>query len=138
MNKCSYLHIIEYFELIFLGSVPNTFCQLSSLKDLYLTYSSTNPGITCAPLCVSSITSANLYIPPSICVYPQDQGLCGMIAATNIQSISGYSRWSCSVIGYTSSTPCLSPVWPGISCIGIDVIAITISNLGLTGDAIYL
>ena len=73
-------------------------------------------------------------IPSSVCVYPQDNGLCGLVAATNIQSIAGYSQWSCSTSGYTSSTPCLSPVWPGITCTGSNVInSINIGGCGLSG-----
>ena len=41
----------------------------------------------------------------------QDEGLCGFIAATNIQSI--YSQWKCNSSGYTVSNPCS---WPGLTC----------------------
>ena len=97
---------------------------------MYVTNSGSNVGITCAPLCVSSVAAV---VPSNICVYPQDNGLCGLIAATNIQSISGYSQWSCTTAGYTSSTPCLSPVWPGLSCVGVNVVSVTVNSVGLTG-----
>ena len=41
----------------------------------------------------------------------QDQGLCGFIAATNIEIF--YSQWKCNSSGYTVSNPC---AWPGLTC----------------------
>ena len=90
-----------------------------------------NPGITCAPLCVSTVTTRN--VPAAICVYPQDNGLCGLIAATNIHSVSGYSQWACTTGGYTATTPCLSPVWPRLTCSGMNVVSINLGSLGVTG-----
>ena len=87
--------------------------------------------MTCVPLCLSSVSTR--YIPTDICIYPQENGLCELIAATNIQSISGYSQWSCSTSGYAVTTPCLSPIWPGLTCSGINVMAIRIGSIGLTG-----
>ena len=59
--------------------------------------------------------------------------LCDIIAATNIQSISGYSQWSCTTAGVTSTAPCTSPLWNGIACTGNSIIVVSISNNGLTG-----
>ena len=120
------------YRCVMLGAIPNTICQLPSLTYLSLTNTNTNPGITCAPLCLSSVTTR--YVPSTICVYPQDQGLCGLIAATNIQSISGYSQWSCTTGGYTSTSPCTSPMWPGVSCVGSNVVSMNIGSLGVTGS----
>ena len=106
-------------------------CAMLELTTVHVTAGGTNSGITCAPLCVSSVTTHT--VPSTVCVYPQDNGLCGLIAATNIQSISGYSQWSCSTAGYTSSTPCLSPVWPGLSCAGSNVVSMSIGGLGIAG-----
>ena len=89
--------------------------------------SSGNAGITCTPLCLSSVATRNL--PTATCVYPQDSGLCGMIAASNIQSVSGYSQWSCASGGYTSTNPCSSPVWPGLGCSGGIVVSLSVFNL---------
>ena len=116
---------------MYIGAIPNTFCQLHSLSYLYITNNGLNSGITCAPLCVSSV--ANHVVRSTVCVYPQDIGLCGLIAATNIQSISGYSQWSCTTGGFTSTTPCLSPVWPGVTCSGTVVVGINFDLVGLTG-----
>ena len=107
--------------------------MLSGLVHFVISDSGSNPGITCAPLCVSSISSGNLNVPSAVCVYPQDTGLCGLIAATNIHSISGYSQWSCTAGGYTSTTPCLAPVWPGIICSGINVVNLNLTSIALTG-----
>ena len=73
------------------------------------------------------------YVPSTLCPTNQEIGLCGLIAATNIQTISGYSQWSCTTGGYTSTAPCTSPVWAGISCNGIDVVSISIGGVGVTG-----
>ena len=106
-------------------------CAMLELTTVHVTAGGSNPGVTCAPLCVSSVTTHA--VPSTVCVYPQDNGLCGLIAATNIQSISGYSQWSCATAGYTSSTPCLSPVWPGVSCSGITMVSLAVYSLGLSG-----
>ena len=116
---------------VYVGSVPYSICQLTSLTALPINYGGSNPGIPCAPLCVSSVSLQ--YLPSTICVYPQDTGLCGLIAATSIQSISGYSQWSCTTGGATSTVPCLSPVWPGVTCSGMNVVSINIASIGLTG-----
>ena len=102
------------------------------LAYLYVSNSG-NPGIICAPQCVSSIISANLNVPSTICPTNQDIGMCSLVAATNIHSISGYSQWSCTTGGYTSTAPCTSPVWSRVLCSGNVVTSINVYNLGLTG-----
>ena len=62
----------------------------------------------------------------------QDNGLCGLIASTNIAALTTYSKWTCSNFGNTTSNPC-SPTWPGISCSGGFVANITIGNIALRG-----
>ena len=57
-----------------------------------------------------------LSAPSAVCPTNQEIGICGLIAATNIQSIAGYSQWSCTTLGHTSSNPCSAPVWPGMTC----------------------
>ena len=109
--------------------IPNNLCQNTNLLSVAFTISA-HSGLTCAPLCLSSISSNAPYIPSTVCVYPQDNALCGLIAATNIQSVSGYSQWSCSTAGYTSTNPC---TWPGLSCNGMNVVSIYINNIGLSG-----
>ena len=124
---------VHYFDysLFMIGTVPYVVCQLTNLQVLYL---NANPGIACAPLCVSSISNSTRSVPSTICVYPQDTGLCGLIAATNIHSISGYSQWSCASSGYTATNPCLSPVWNGLSCNGINVNSVNFANIVLSGS----
>ena len=107
---------------------------MSNLQSFQVTDSSSNLGISCAPLCLSSVPSGNLFVPSTVCVYPQDYGLCGLIAATNIQSTSGYGQWSCSNLGYTSTNPCAVPVWPGLSCNGINAVSINFGSVGITGN----
>ena len=60
--------------------------------------------------------------------------MCDIIAATNIQSISGYSQWSCTAGGVTSTTPCSAPVWNGLGCSGSNVVFISISSTSLRGN----
>ena len=67
-------------------------------------------------------------------VCAQNGGICGLIAATNIQSYSGYSQWSCTTDGVYSSTPCNSPVWAGITCNNeSNIVAIDLINIGFSG-----
>ena len=105
---------------------------MTGLAFFYVTNGGSNPGITCAPACVLTIGSRS--VPSTACPSNQDIGLCGMIAATNIHSISGYSQWSCTTGGYTSTSPCTSPMWPGVSCVGSNVVSMNIGSLGVTGS----
>ena len=113
---------------VHIGALPNSICLLSSLQYFY---TSSNPGILCAPLCVSSVTSRT--VPTAVCVYPQDIAICGLLAATNLQSVIGLS---CSVTGYTTTTPCLSPVLSEFSCIGMDLVHLELGSKTLIGNSI--
>ena len=114
-----------------IGSIPNSICLLSSLKYFYVTNSGSNSGLICAPYCLTSVT--NRTVPSTVCVYPQDTGLCGLIAATNIQSLS--SQWSCTTGGYTTTFPCTPYyAWSGLSCSGVNVVSVSFSlNKLITG-----
>ena len=70
-----------------------------------------------------------LYLCPVITATPtaQDNGLCGIVAATNIQSI--YSNWSCTTAGSTTTNPCTVPVWNGVGCSGNTVTQISVINV---------
>lgn len=62
------------------------------------------------------LTSFLLFI---VSATPQDDGLCGIITATNISSQVGssYSSWSCSPTGLTSTDPCnFTSPWQGVNC----------------------
>ena len=115
-------------------------CQLNNANGLLITYASTNTGITCAPACLSSITSGNVYVPSTVCPMPtnQDNALCGLIAATNIQTISGYSQWSCTTLGISSVAACTAPIWAGVACSGSNVVSITAANIGLSGSYLII
>lgn len=64
----------------------------------------------------------------------EDIGLCGFIAATNISSATGYNEWTCDSAGYTSSDPCGSPIWTGLTCNSAgSVTAMRVSGLEITG-----
>ena len=118
---------------LLVGIIPYGICNMPTLQVVYVTNGPSNPGITCAPACVSSVPSTA--VPTALCSYPsnQESGLCGLVAATNINTLSGYSMWACTASGYAASTPCNSPVWNGIGCIGGNVVYISVSSVGLTG-----
>lgn len=62
----------------------------------------------------------------------QEKGLCGLIKATNIESI--YTEWSCTTVGVTVTDPCRSNyMWTGLKCSNKKIISININNIGLTG-----
>ena len=63
----------------------------------------------------------------------QDNGICGMIAATDIGSIVSYEEWSCSSDGITSTDPCIA-AWSGITCTDGFVDGIRLISLGMTGN----
>ncbi len=77
-----------------------------------------------------------------VCPSFQDNVLCGLVASTNIQSISGYSMWSCNSNGgmpITTTNPCLSgSIWVGITCTNNYVSSIAIYSLSLQGIIILI
>ena len=113
------------------GTVPSTLCDITGLTKLHITIYGTNPLLTCAPLCLTTVTTRSL--PSTVvetCPSAEDDGLCGFIAATNIASISNYDEWSCTTDGVTSTDPCAGgSVWTGIECVNF----IQLSSLSITG-----
>ena len=114
------------------GMIPSSVCGMPSLGDFEVTKTSTNPGITCAPVCLSSVAITD--VPTTTCPTGQDYGLCGFIAATNIVNIVGHSVWTCTTLGTTSTNPC-SPVWGGLNCDGYgNVIGIVLGGINVVGN----
>ena len=62
----------------------------------------------------------------------QDDALCGLIAASDIASQSGYSMWQCTTDGLTSTDPCTED-WEDTDCDGGFVDEITLSNAKFSG-----
>lgn len=58
-----------------------------------------------------------------------DIALCGFITASSIKSM----QWSCSAAGNTTTDPCSSPVWSGLTCSGTSVTQMQITDTGLAG-----
>ena len=58
--------------------------------------------------------------------------ICDLIAAMDVASKSGYSMWTCTNAGATTTNPCTSG-WNGMSCSGFNVLVIALNNLGITG-----
>lgn len=73
------------------------------------------------------------------CAYSgfQDNSLCGIIAATNIEALGTTTMWSCTAGGLTATDPCTVP-WTGITCASGYVSSISISSLTLTGYSVYV
>ena len=67
-----------------------------------------------------------------LCGVIKPDPMCGIIAATNIQSISAYSQWSCTTAGVTTTSACLP--WSGVTCNAGNVVSISIPSIGLTGN----
>ena len=59
--------------------------------------------------------------------------MCDVVASTNIQTLSGYSQWSCTTLGVVSTAPCTAPVWSGLICSGSVVVSISLTNIGVSG-----
>ena len=121
-----------FYETI--GSIPYDLCKLLSLTyiDIY------SNQFICYPSCVTSVSNRDLGSYP-VCPSFQDNALCGLIASTNIQSISGYSMWSCNSTGYTTTNPCASgSIWVGITCTNNYVSSIAIYSLSLQGIIILI
>ena len=118
-----------FLFIVILGSVPSQLCNDVLLNTLQF---QTNP-LTCYASCLTSKSGLNAGSVPR-CPTSQELGLCGFIAATNIQSKSGYSMWSCDVNGLPTSDPCgNSPTWLGLSCSGGAVTSISLNSIGLSG-----
>ena len=108
-------------------------CSLSVLNYLDVT-SAGAMSVTCAMWCITTVTTR--YI-PSLCAPTfQDVSICGMIAATNVASKTGYSMWTCNVLGYAATNLCSAP-WAGIACSSGFVSSITLNSLSLKGKSIF-
>ena len=116
--------------------VAFSLCDIGTLTWLHFTDSASNPLLTCAPLCLTTVTSRAL--PSAICPTPQDYAMCGFIAATNIANFSTHSMWSCTSDGLTSTNPCLSTIWSGVTCSGMAITTLDVEGIGLTGMVAYL
>ena len=128
---------MQYFYLHFVicivvGNVPSSLCDIPVLNYIYITRYNSNPLVRCASLC---LTTVNQRILPSTvfetCPSIQDYGLCGFIAATNIESLTNYNEWSCTTGGLTSTDPCNIAKWTGVTCMNgfINSISLNVSNM---------
>ena len=97
------------------------------MSVLAITNGGSNPLLTRSPICLTTV--ADRIIPPNY----QEAALCGFIAATNIESISTKTMWSCNTDGVTTTDPCQATVWSGVSCDGGFVTSINASTIGVTG-----
>ena len=110
------------------GTVPHSLCSISTL--LLLDLSSTD--ISCAPTCLTTVsTNAMPSTVKETCPAAVDDAFCGLIAATNIASISNYTEWSCTTDGLIATDACASgSEWTGVDC---DIVALDLSTIGLRG-----
>ena len=114
------------------GTVPSSFCKLTTLTSIHISYDNSNPLVTCAPLCLTTVSSRSL--PSTIletCPSFQDDGLCSLIAATNIGYLTNYDEWSCNRDGFTITDPCNATMWNGVTCMDgfINSISLNVSAL---------
>ena len=119
--------------------MPISLCDNTMFILLTIYLDRGNDGITCAPSCLTTIFSASL--PNKVvetCPSFQDAGICGFIAATDIESISSKTMWSCNTDGVTITNPCnSSSLWSGVSCGSSGYIdSISLSSLGISGTMV--
>lgn len=95
------------------GEVPAELCAVSVLTGLFM-----DGGLSCYAGCLTSV-SPTTGGAPKCAPSAQEVGLCGFIAATNVQSVSPYTDWACDVSGYPATDPC---AWDGIMCSGHAVV----------------
>ena len=114
--------------MILIGEVPSELCAISGLT---LLSASGNSGIFCSYLCLTTVTQITL--PPTSA---QDDGLCGFIAATNIDSLTGYDEWQCTSDGVTSTDPCVGgSEWTGVTCSSSGTVTdLNLADIGLGGS----
>ena len=62
----------------------------------------------------------------------QEIGVCGIVAATDIASKSGYNEWSCTSGGIPLTDPCTGP-WTGVTCASGVVDNVNLNMKGLSG-----
>ena len=115
----------------FIGPIPNSVCLQTRLNHLFVSIG--DAGVTCAPLCLSSIGFAVKSIPVAVCPSNQDYGLCGLVAATNIPTVSGYGLWNCTNLGFAIN-PCLPVTWPGLNCVGNNVTSFVLNGRAFIGN----
>ena len=72
-----------------------------------------------------------------MCHHTWDSGICGIIAATDIASKSGYDEWACDTSGYTLTDPCAGP-WTGITCTAGAVDKVDLNSKGISGRQFIL
>ena len=130
----NFVYFLLFYTVLYfsIGTVPSSLCDIGTLSYLKITDSGSNPLLTCAPLCLTSVNTRTL--PSTVletCPSDQDNSLCSLIAATNIESIASKTMWSCTSDGVTSTNPCSS--WSGISCSGGSIVQLYLNSLGLTG-----
>lgn len=112
------------------GAIPNSLCQATTLTFFQV---DSNANIKCFPDCLTSITTHIFdVVAASGCPSDGEQGLCSLIAATNVQSLVSHTDWACDTNGYAMTDPCL---WAaGIVCSGsLEVVSISLCTIGLMG-----
>ena len=117
-----------------IGHVPSSLCDIPVLSNLQITNNDSNPFIRCAPSCLTTVT--NSVLPSTVldaCPSFQDDALCGLIAATNIESLTNYNEWSCDTDGFTITDPCAIIVWDGVICNDGYVSSVNLESITLSG-----
>jgi len=67
----------------------------------------------------------------------RDDALCDIIAATNIETIGAFSKWSCTNSHVPVTDPCTDQ-WEYLNCASSEVVYLFLSSSDLTGMYEYL
>ena len=97
-----YYYICFHSKNTFVGRVPSELCLLgATLAELSF---GDNTDLSCYADCLTTVITLTSGSVPFGCPSFQDDGLCSIVAATNIATI--YPRWSCDSTGFTETDPC--------------------------------
>lgn len=111
------------------GTVSSSLCS-GSLTRLELEQN----HLACFSKCLLTIQTVKFDSDVITCRFPNDLGLCALIASTNVASFPSYSSWNCGADGVTTSDPCGNVTWPSLFCDGQgQVITVQLDSVGLTG-----
>jgi Leucine-rich repeat (LRR) protein len=115
------------------GSVPESLCATGFTAFLVMN----NPtALKCYASCLTSVPNANFGTLNAGCPNFQEDALCGLIAATDISTLTPtYSQWVCDSIGFTTTPPCAAGAkWTGvIVCDGDFITHLGISSMNIVG-----
>ena len=129
--------IHEVYDVLYtyIGTISYSLCSNSQITYLNISY---NEYIACYDGCLdnSALIPEFYHMDVYSCNALYDMnGLCAVVAATNIESLQ--TQWTCDSKGHINTNYCM---WPGVTCGGTggsDVVEISLGvpqESGLTGN----